>query len=141
MTAKTTAMYQALQARYARLVAMGAQQMSPGNMQIVLDRFQDLQKWATQPITAPDPDLPMTTEQIEKFREEYVMKLYRELMPEMEKLERRIRDATPGGLPEERLIMPSGPTTIPAAFDWKKWAPWLIGGAAVVGFLVLRGRQ
>jgi hypothetical protein len=133
-TAKTTAMYEASQNRYDRLVSFGAEQMAPESMKYLLTRLQDMRKWATTPVTQGDPDLPATQEELEDMREKVVMQRYREVTPEFEKLEARIRAATPGGMPEEKLIMQPA-VVATSKFDLGKWTPWLIlGGVALVGY-------
>ncbi len=132
-TAKTTAMYEASQARYARLVSFGAEQMAPESMKYLLTRLQDMRHWLTVPFKQGDPDLPTTEEELEDMREKVVMQRYREVTPEFEKLEAKIRAATPGGMPEEKLLVQ--PSVATSKFDLGKWTPWLIlGGVALMGY-------
>jgi len=132
-TAKTTAMYEASQARYARLVSFGAEKMAPESMKYILVKLQEMRSLALVPIQQGGPDMPNTPEEVESA----VLKRYRELTPEVEKLEAKIRAATPGGMPEERLLMQSGPSGVASTFDLGKWTPWLIlGGVAVAGFFL-----
>jgi hypothetical protein len=137
-TAKTTAMYEASQARYGRLVSFGAEKMYPESMKYILAKLQGMRKLATTPITPEDPTNPAPQEELESMRETAVMQLYRALTPEVEKLEVKIRAATPGGMPEERLLMQSGPSGVASKFDFGKWTPWLIlGGVALAGFFLI----
>lgn len=133
-TAKTTAMYEAASAKYARLVSYGGERLLPQRMSYLLTKLQDLQKWATQPVEQGYPDLPASQEELEKMRETVVMQKYRTLIPEMETVETQIRKASPGGLPEEKLIMPDvAPQRQPT-----KGIPtvvWVVGGLALVGAL------
>lgn len=133
-TAKTAAMYDASRRRYDRLVSFGVEKMAPESMKYILSKLQEMQKWATNPVSQGDPDLPATQDELEAMREQYVMQLYRKLTPEIEKLEARVRAVTPRGMPEENLLAQTS-SAIP--FDIKKWTPWLlIGGAVLVGFFM-----
>ncbi len=132
-TAKTTAMYEASQARYDRLVSFGAQQMAPESMKYILGKLQLMRTHASSPDTGGDPDL--SPEDAEKMREQWVLEDYRALTPEVEKLEAKIRAATPGGMPEEKLLVQ--PTVATSKFDLGKWTPWLIlGGIAIAGYFM-----
>jgi hypothetical protein len=138
-TAKTTAMYEASQARYDRLVSFGAEKMAPESMKYILDKLQDMRKLATTPITPGDPANPAPQDELESMRETVVMQRYRELTPEVEKLEAKIRAVTPGGMPEEKLLVQ--PSIATSTFDLGKWTPWLIlGGVALAGYFFL-GRE
>lgn len=133
-TAKTTAMYEASLARYDRLVSFGAEKMAPDSMKYILGKLQDMRLLATTP---EDPTNPAPKVALEFVRETAVMQRYRELTPEVEKLEAKIRAATPGGMPEEKLLMPSAPAVAASGFNLGKWTPWLIlGGVALAGFFI-----
>lgn len=133
-TAKTNAMYEAARAKYARLVSYGGESMLPQRMSYLLTKLQELQKLATQPVEQVDPALPASQEDLEKVRETVVMQKYRALIPEMETVEAQIRKASPGGLPEDKLILPDvAPQQQPT-----KGIPtvvWVIGGLALAGVL------
>jgi len=130
-TAKTTAMYEASQARYDRLVSFGAQQMAPDSMKYLLTKLQSMRTHAYSTDTGGDPDL--SPEDADKMREQWVLEDYRAATPEFEKLEAKIRAATPGGMPEEKLLVQ--PPAATAKFDLGKMAPWLIlGGVALMGY-------
>jgi hypothetical protein len=124
-------MYEASQARYGRLVSFGAEKMYPESMKYTLAKLQLMRTHAYAPDTGGDPD--MTPEMADKEREKWVLEDYRALTPEVEKLEAKIRAVTPGGMPEEKLLVQ--PSIATSTFDLGKWTPWLIlGGVALTGF-------